>query len=285
MEGKSLEDMAYRFCKEELSAYLIYNMLFQQEENPKLRESLAKAAERELAHYEFWKTLAGRDCRDISKLRINLFLLSRRLLGLTFTLRLLERGEKKAVREYSAISESLRAELREKVREILEDEEEHEEAWMKALAEEERVVRYLGFIALGVADSIIELTGVFAGFLGATASTRLAGLAGLVVGIAAALSMAGAAYAQARHEAESKVDPLTSAIATGLSYIFVVILLTTPFLLLENATIALATSLATATAIVSAFTLYSSVIKNTSYLRDLSETLAVMIVTIIIAYV
>ncbi|MEM1928190.1 MAG: VIT1/CCC1 family protein [Acidilobaceae archaeon] len=285
MSGGQLERLAFRFCRDELNAYTVYRELSRVERDPELREALARAAERELAHYEFWRSLAGGDCGSVDRVKVGLVLLSRRLLGLVFALRLLERSEREATRGYRAVAEMLPESARSKLEEIVRDEEEHEEAWVRAIAREEKIVRYLGFVALGVADSIVELTGVFAGFLGATASTEAAGLAGLVVGVAAALSMSGAAYAQAKHEAEGRVSPLASAIVTGLSYIIVVALLTAPYLLLDSVLAALVASLAVATALVASFTLYSSIIKNTDYARDLAETLAVMATTIVVAYI
>jgi VIT1/CCC1 family predicted Fe2+/Mn2+ transporter len=56
----------------------------------------------------------------------------------------------------------------------------------------------MSFIVLGLADAIIEITCVHVGFLGVTSSTLIAGVAGLVVGFAASISMASAAYLQAK---------------------------------------------------------------------------------------
>ena len=62
-----------------------------------------------------------------------------------------------------------------------------------------------------------------------TSRTIVAGVAGLIVGVSAAVSMASAAYIQAKHEMGK--SPKFSALITGLAYITAVVALSTPYLL------------------------------------------------------
>ena len=57
---------------------------------------------------------------------------------------------------------------------------------------QEAMIKYIGFIAMGLADAIVEITGVHAGFLGVTNSTLFAGISGIVVGFSTAISMGSA---------------------------------------------------------------------------------------------
>jgi len=72
----------------------------------------------------------------------------------------------------------------------------HEHALIAQL--KEKRIDYIGFIVLGLADAIVEITGVHAGFLGVTGSTLIAGVAGVIVGFSAAISMGSASYLQAK---------------------------------------------------------------------------------------
>jgi len=164
---------------------------------------------------------------------------------------------------------------------IQKNEEEHEQQLIKSI--DEKLVSYLGFIALGLSDAIVELMGVYTGFLGATSRAIVAGVAGLIVGISAAVSMASAAYVQAKHEMGK--SPKFSALTTGLAYIVAVIALSTPYLLQLPIIVAFASSLLLATLLVATLTFYMSVVRETSFRREFVETLAVVYLTIAIAFV
>jgi hypothetical protein len=86
---------------------------------------------------------------------------------------------------------------------------------------------------LGVADAIVELTGVQAGFLGVTDSPLVAGIAGLIVGVAAAISMGAASYLQARAGDVGK-NPAYRGVVTGLLYMLTVIALASPYFIIKD---------------------------------------------------
>ena len=146
----------------------------------------------------------------------------------------------------------------------------------------EGVVRYIGFIALGLADAVVEITGVHAGFLGATTTTLAAGIAGLIVGLSAAISMAAAAYIQAKHE--SVKNPIPSALATGIAYIAAVVLLAAPYFITHSNILAFVVSVILAFVLVVAFTFYSSVINESNFKRELVESTVVLFATALVSY-
>ena len=53
---------------------------------------------------------------------------------------------------------------------------------------------YMGSIVLGLNDALVELTGTLAGLSFALRDTNLIAVAGLVIGIAASMSMAASEY-------------------------------------------------------------------------------------------
>lgn len=97
--------------------------------------------------------------------------------------------------------------------------------------EEERV-DFTGSIVLGMNDGLIELTGVLVGFSSVFNNLQVVALSGTITGISAALSMASSAYMQARHE-EGK-HPTKAALYTGVAYFVVVMLLVSPYVLLDT---------------------------------------------------
>ena len=70
---------------------------------------------------------------------------------------------------------------------------------------------------LGLADALVEVTAIYTGSLGVYHSTMLTGLAGIIAGAAASISMASAAYLQAKQG--FKGSPFVAAGYTGSSSI------------------------------------------------------------------
>src|SRR5947199_10641464 len=106
----------------------------------------------------------------------------------------------------------------------------------------------MSFIVLGLADAVVEISGIHAGSLGIYAKTELAGLAGVVAGMAASIAMASAAYAQAKQGFEGSAK--WSAIYTGVSYMVTAILLALPYFLTGSMLTPLAISLLVGEAVV-----------------------------------
>jgi VIT1/CCC1 family predicted Fe2+/Mn2+ transporter len=121
-------------------------------------------------------------------------------------------------------------------------------------------------IVLGVNDGLIELTGALVGFSFALRDLQVVALAGLIVGLAAALSMAASAFMQAR--SEHNKDPLQAATATGLSYLAVVLILIAPFFFFARIMFALIAMLVLSVVIIAAMTKYISIRFGRSWLRE-----------------
>ena len=274
------EGLEKRFCEDEYFDYVVYREFASREDRESVREVLYSMAEQEYRHYEFWKRLSGECKGGIPRWKLSLLLAARRILGLTFTIKLLERHENSVIKAYKEYLSRVDGDVRRELERIIEDEESHEKALLNTI--DESLVRYLGFIALGLSDAIIEITGVHAGFLGATATALVAGIAGLIVGLSAAISMAAAAYVQAKHERNA--TPGLSALSTGIAYFIAVVILAAPYFVTHSNVLAFIASVILAIALILAFTFYSSVINETGFIKEAGETLGVLMVTAIAAY-
>src|SRR5207245_4388002 len=123
-------------------------------------------------------------------------LLHRLTLGLTFTMKVLERHEHARHERYRQMVKNIPP--ADKARfEAMMEEEEHQESYLMGEIHEGRV-KYMSFIVLGLADAVVEISGIHAGSLGIFNRTELAGVAGVVAGMAASIALASAAYAQAK---------------------------------------------------------------------------------------
>ncbi len=275
LDDPGVRERVRQFCQDELFDHYVYKELARVEKDESRRRVLEEMAEHEWSHYEFWKSIGG-ECREgVNPGKAKLYVLMRRLLGLTFTMKYLERHELDVINQYREYLDRLEGEERERLEKILEDEMKHERTHMESI--DEKIVKYIGFIVLGMADAIIEITGVHAGFLGVTSSTIMAGIAGLIVGLSAAISMASAAYLQAKHDVER--SPLTSALLTGVAYIFAVILLALPYFVTHAMSIAFTVSVVLAVLMIAGFTYYGAVLQEKPFMREFLESTGLMLGT------
>lgn len=272
---------AKRFCIDELFDSEVYARLAEIEKDARYRDMLMEFSRQEREHYEFWRKISGECIDEVSTRKIPLYLLMRKAFGLTFTLKLLERHEREVIKAYKAfIDKPMDEENRAKLIEIIKEEEVHESRHYERI--DERSVKYVGSMALGLSDAIVEVTGVHAGFLGITSSTIMTGVAGLIVGISAAISMASAAYIQSKQELRK--SPVLSAIYTGLAYILAVIMLASPFFLLKGMKLAFSSSILIGIALILGFSFYASVLLEKNLKREFIETSLLLFATAFITY-
>jgi VIT1/CCC1 family predicted Fe2+/Mn2+ transporter len=247
--------------KNEITEYYIYKKLAAKADD-KNRDILQKIAEDELNHYNIWKKLTGKEVRP-SKFMVFKYYLISRVFGLTFGLKLMERGEEDAQVNYREMGLKSAD-----VDKIINEENEHEEKLLKML--DENYLKYTGSIVLGLNDALVELTGALAGFTLALKNARLIALVGLVTGIAAALSMASSEYLSTKAEGDEK-SPVKASVFTGIAYIITVFLLIFPYLVFANYFVCLGVTLAVAVFIIFIFNYYISVTKDLSFRRHFLE--------------
>ena len=264
MNSDELKRKILEFQKNEINESLVYRKLSKKAKGPN-REILEKIAEDEVRHYLMWKEFTKVEMKP-SKFKAFLYSLAATIFGLTFSIKMMEGGEKEAEREYSVLQGVLP-----ETKEILKDELEHEYSLINLIQEEK--INYIGSMVLGINDAIVELTGALAGLTFALQNTRIVGLAGIITGIAAALSMAASEYLSQKSEGGEK--PLKAAFYTGLAYIFAVVLLVVPYFLFSSYLTALALTLFDALIIILLFTFFIAVVKEKKFSRLFLEMSAI----------
>jgi VIT1/CCC1 family predicted Fe2+/Mn2+ transporter len=281
LKSSFMEPIYLQQARTELTEHLVYATLANHEKNPGNKEVLEKLSRQEQQHYEFWKTLLPADGTAQSSIvkpyAFTVFFtpLLRTIFGATFVAKLLEKNEVKAVATYEHLLLKIPASHQAQLRAIIEDEKTHELALIGQL--QEKRIDYLGFIVLGLADAIVEITGVHAGFLGVTGETLIAGIAGVIVGFAAAISMGSASYLQAKQDTNK--SPFISALATGLSYFFSVILLAFPYFLIRSMVPAFIISTSIGLILVALFSFYGAIIFDRKFWREFGEAATLMLAT------
>ncbi len=251
--SEDLRRRLLRFQKNEITEYHTYSRLARSVRSGENSAVLRKIADEELKHYNHWRTYTEVDVAP-DRVRVRMYSVSGRLLGFTFGVKLMERGEQQAQAGYEELRGVVAG-----IDELVKSENDHEKAILDLLDEE--ALRYTGSVILGLNDALVELTGALAGLTLALRDTRLVALTGSITGIAAALSMAASEYLSTKSD-DPKKDPVKASLYTGAAYLATVLVLVVPYLLLDNLYLCLGLALASSVIIIAAFNYYLSVAKE-----------------------
>jgi VIT1/CCC1 family predicted Fe2+/Mn2+ transporter len=265
--------------KNEITEYHIYSKLSSRIKNERNSKILRQIAQDELRHHDELKAFTGTDKKP-SSLKIFFYIVVSMVFGITFGIKLMEKGEESSEKLYRELGEK-----NEEFKRIAREEDEHEKELVEII-EEERL-KYVGSMVLGLNDALVELTGTLAGLTFALKNTRLIALAGLITGIAASLSMAASEYLSTRAEGEN-TRALKSSLYTGGAYIFTVACLVLPYLVFANYVVSLVFTIVAAICIIFVFNFYISVAKDLPFKERFFEmagiSLGVAVISFIIGY-
>lgn len=259
---ENLRKQVIQSQRNEITEYHIYTKLAGRVKQPENSEILRTIAEDERNHAEFWSGYTGITVKP-KGLKVWFYYIISRFLGLTFGIKLMERGEERAQVNYDDIARFIPEATR-----IRDEEDEHEQKLIGMINEER--LEYAGSIVLGLNDALVELTGALAGLTFALQNAGLIAIAGLITGVSASFSMAASEYLSTRAEGDSERAG-KAAVYTGIAYIFTVIFLILPYLLIENYFVSLALTLVIAVLIIFFFNYYISVAKDYNFKRRFFE--------------
>ena len=237
------------------------------EENKKALERLSAE---EFAHHEIWKKYTGIDMKP-QKAKVFKYTWIARILGFTFAVKLMERGEGIAQENYALIAQEVPESIQ-----IKEQEEEHEATLLSMLDEEK--LHYVGSMVLGLSDALVELAGSLAGFTFALQSTRLVALSGLIVGISATFSMASSEFLSAKSEGRN--DAFKSCTYTGIAYLLTVVALIAPYLLISNPYVMIGIIIL----IIAGFTYYTAVAQDLKFSTRFWEMTLISVSVAVISF-
>lgn len=251
----SLHKRILRIQSNELTEALVYRKLAQKTSHNK--EILIKISQDEERHAEFWSAITGKKTTP-NELKAWIYILLAKIFGLSFALKLMEKGERNAEVLYTQIAYYIP-----EVAKIAEEENKHESTLI-GLIDEERL-KYIGSIVLGLNDALVELTGALAGFTLTLRNSKIIAIVGLITGIAAALSMAASEYLSTKVEDATQRSPAKSAVYTGMAYIITVLFLISPYTIITNYLWALTLVLINAILIIAFFTFYTAIAKDKDF--------------------
>ncbi len=121
--------LAAKSARDEYTDGAVYQMLGRHEKNQSFKKALQDLARGEQSHYEFWKAYTPDSPVKVNRLKVYFTLLLRLTLGLTFTMKFLERHEDALHERYRQMVKNIP--LADKARfEAMMEEEEHQESYL-----------------------------------------------------------------------------------------------------------------------------------------------------------
>jgi len=232
---------------------------------------LAKISEDEKEHAQIFKKYTQTNL-EVDKFRVFFYVFISRVFGLTFGIKLQEKGEEAAQSNYKQLLNSIP-----EMKEIIEAEEKHETELIDMINEER--LSYMSSVVLGLNDALVELTGALAGFTLSIQNSRIIALLGLITGISASLSMAASEYLSTKSEVDPELQQRAgkSALYTGIAYILTVIALIIPYFLIHNYIISLIVTIIIALIIIFVFNFYISVANDYNFKKRFIEMASISI--------
>ena len=249
-----------RFVDSEFFALTLFRELLKIERDDSLKAILSELITSEKKHLEFWQEITATvkpKLSIFSKIKLNLFLALRRIFGPAATILILEMIEIYGAKKYFLVWQKYKkTALAEKLREVLQDEFEHEDKAISQRVQRKINVDKIRSAILGFNDGFVEIFGAVAGFLAAFPSYFLVGFAGFIVGLAGSFSMGASTFLSAKSGWEieeinkekkeilqqvdsaktekefpqEKESPLSQAFYVGLFYFLGAIFPVSPFL-------------------------------------------------------
>lgn len=272
---------ALKQLQSEINDFAIYSLLAKREKNPQNRDTLKKIATQEMKHYQFCEKITG-ETRTAQRWVVWFYIILSRCFGVRFALNYMESHEIDAEQFYLSIQDEYP-----EAAVIYKEETQHETELIDML--KDPVLVNAGGIVLGMNDALVELTGTLSGLVLAFDKPHVVGATGLIMGVAASLSMAGSAYLESKESPSTEVKPLTYALYTGVSYILTTLLLIVPFFIFSGVTAAVLAMFSAALLAILLYNFYISVAKNLTFLPRVMQmctiTFGVAMISFVIGFV
>ncbi len=260
----------------EINDYALYSALARREKDPHNKSVYEKIAKEEKTHYDFWKSITGKSIKA-NHFLITWYMFLASVFGTSFALKLAEKREKGAEAFYRSLFDTYP-----QAKEIYAQEMNHERELINML--HDKKLLYAGAIVLGMNDALVELTGTLSGIALAFDKSMVVGVTGMIMGIAASMSMAGSSYLEAKENPTDGISPGVYAAYTGISYILTTFFLVFPFFVIENIDIALISMFIAAFIAIVLYNFYISVAKDQSFYRRTTQMLAITFGVALISY-
>jgi len=232
------------FYKGELADSFFYRELARREKNPNLKEKLLELSKIESGHAKFWESVLKKynvpyDSK-ISTTRLRYLILLKNLFGISFIINFLEGGEAKAIEDYSKFADQTNdPEIKLKLQDIIEDEKNHEQAFIQMSQEFSSNAEKTKDSIYGMSDGLIEVLAGVAGLTGVLSNNFYVFIGGLIFAISGMISMTIGAFISTRASSQIKggdneYSSISAAANTAFFYFIGAVFPLIPFIFLPK---------------------------------------------------
>lgn len=262
-----IQKILLRIQQSEMTEAAAYHAMVDAIKDERNREALTRLADEIASQVRTLETYTNKQLAADER-KVKRYARMARVFGFTFAAKLMDRRKIKFVNH----SKKLLSEMPE-VEKMQADEQKRDDE-LFALLNEKRL-SYVGAMILGMNDAIVEITGTLAGLTLAMQNTRLIALSGLIIGVAATLSMAASEYLAER--SDGKGDAAKSGLMTGGAYFITVVILLLPYLILDDKMylLAMGIMLVLVVLILAGFNFYTSVARDVSFGKNFGQMCAI----------
>lgn len=286
MDRKSAILMMYR---KELLHRDSFAAFAEMEKRPHVKKLLSELADEEVRHSNtFLKAVGSRDAKGYNKIDFYILLLSRRILGLGLTMKIMEKEEHQL---------ESKIESHEKGVPIPKIDETRENCLKTEIISQNKVLGNIRDIFFGMSDGLVEILAAVSGIGAALQSPLLVIVAGSIVAVSGTLSMAGGAYLGTDYEnivglsgdKKYKVKSSSrSAAYVGFAYIFGSLFPLLPFALGMSGIWAIASAIVLTVVVLAITATLLSIVSDTPILKRVSKTMIITLgitaITIILGF-
>lgn len=256
--------------KDEVTEYHIYKALARMVKDQGNRGVLNEIANEELEHYRFWMKYS--DEVDPLWWKVNMYLMLSRILGLVFSLKLLERAELNASKRYLALSQVIP-----EVKKIADEESNHERKLLNMI--NDRRAKGFGTWIISINLVVISTIAASTGWLTFSENPLQAGFAGAI----AAASVALADFMNMlllKSQAKVRSEQFSKALARLAGGIFSSSLIILPLLLIELPVVGAGVAMAVAVLILAGLNFYHVVISDYPWRQKLLRVMLALLVIV-----
>ncbi len=188
----------------------VYESLSGSERNKDIKAIMERLSRLEKKHADLWGEMLllnhTRAPKGHSRFSKFLILLSKRVLGLAITIKIIEHVESDSYQQFIKVSKSIVLTKKEEriINEIRKSEETEESRLENNVANYGTFLKNVKDIMFGMNDGLVELLAVAVGFAAALRTPLLIFIAGFIVAISGTLSMAAGAYLSTDYEKSIK---------------------------------------------------------------------------------
>lgn len=163
------------------------------------------------------------------------------------------------------------------------------ESWLTNLIDD-RHLAYVGAFFRGMYIAIVQITGVLAGLNLALHNSSLVALVALAIGVTTGLTMGGVGYLNNQierrktHRKETLWNQLKNPLTTCGANIVIVVILVSPFLLMQGY-VALSVSVLISLIVIVIFAFYTAIIQDYSFVKICLQMIVISAITAVLSFV